>query len=566
MNATVRMTSIGRPRSVLLFASYEERYAARAIGNALWNKALKCWECSLSDTTFHDLVTHEVSMSPELAAMVQERRECLERAALIKREPPTAYLHPSRMEPLKHQIQGVAYIHAMWGPSGGRCMLLDEMGMGKTKQAIDAASFLLMHGKVNLVMIIAPMSVKSVWRDEICRHAISEHDVIILSGTAIQRAEMLQLARRRPCWLIVNYDQLRHNKEELTRMIEGQALIIDEAHRMKNSSTGWTKIIHEFEPAYALLMTGTPVANKPEDVFSLMDYTSRGIAGRNIYHFYDKYCQKGGYGGKQIIGYKNLNDLRDKLESISLRRLKKDCLNLPPKMYVTRYAQLSGTQESEYARMRDEMVAEYSKMDEETFKLKAKNAVSQLVRLAQICDGFVVRDGSPLWYPEQAKISVLDELLAEIWANNPMDKVIVYSRFVPVCLKLKELYDSEGSEIIYGDTKEDERGEIVRRFQQDDRPRVLFLQIQTGGVGLTLTRARHAIFFDRWWSPSVNSQAEDRIHRIGTTESVNIYSIIAENTTDQYMEKMLTKKIELSEALERESITRESLLSVLKGE
>jgi len=254
---------------------------------------------------------------------------------------------------------------------------------------------------------------------------------------------------------------------------------------------------------------------------------------------------------KQQTGYKNLNELYEKLKPLYIRRLKKDVLDLPPKIYETREVKLKPQQQKLYDRMKEDMKIMIEGMDARELQFKAPTLLVQLLRLSQIADGFITDplvDGVT-WLSENAKLSCIDELVDELTLED--NKCVIWSRFVPMVKKLYERYKEKYNAVyITGSVKMDDRADMIDKFQNDPTSKVFIGQIQSGGIGITLTAANYEIFVDKaFLSPSYILQAEDRCHRISQTKTVVIISIVAKNTVDEKWESLIKEKRKVAEHL-----------------
>lgn len=540
---------------VVITSPYYMRDICKGLKSRYWDKGTETWRVPASTASIEEVITKfeptGADIRPAVYSALQVKRgrntifmRAKERTDFKSEDSPYDYIRP----PMPHQVAGT---YAMM--QRDKVMLLDEMGLGKTKQIIDLACWRLKNGHINRVVVICPASLKWVWQDEIMKDAPEMYqDSLVLEGTRKKRDEQIKNIGRTP-WLILNYELARIHPTPLFFLSQKQMLVCDEAHRIKNMKTKQSRVIHALEPKYIVLATGTPIANKPEDIFSLTQRVEPGLLGYNFWQFTDRYCvivksKDSNNKSKWIGGYKNLEDLRSRIDTVSVRRLKANVSDLKPKTYEQQIVTMAGDQLREYKRMKNQMVAQYKEVPESQFQLHAVNVQSQLLRLQQIANGYIsLADRPPQWFKSNPKFAALDELVEDIVGSG--QKIVLWSRFRAVTEMFVNRYAAYGSDRIFGDVPTKRRFELVEQFQKGKELNVLGLQIHTGGLGLTLTAAQTQVFIDRWWSPSVNIQAEDRLHRIGTKGTVVVIDIACKDSIDMYLAKMLKGKQQWSDTI-----------------
>jgi len=283
------------------------------------------------------------------------------------------------------------------------------------------------------------------------------------------------------------------------------------------------------------------------DLYSQCGFLDPGLLGFNsFYSFQARYCrlQKrsvGSHSFNQVVGYQNLSELTDKLDRFSYRILKKDCLDLPEKIYMKRSVELTDEQALLYARIKKQAIAE---LDGKL--LTAQNVLTQILRLQQICSGYFKADDGTVINMHSNKFDELMDVLEEtdgkviIWANYTYDLEMIRD-------KLAKEYGEESVRVYYGETKADDRQKMVIDFQNPDHPLRFFVgQPRTGGYGLTLTEASTMIYFSNNYDLEIREQSEDRCHRIGQTKSVVYIDIVTEGTVDEKILNALRSKMNLA--------------------
>jgi len=323
----------------------------------------------------------------------------------------------------------------------------------------------------------------------------------------------------------------------------GYMLICDEAHKIKNPDALQAKAILKLRPKYSILMTGTPVVNRPEDAFTMADFVSPGILGGNLFEFMENFAVRGGYSGKEIIRYENLDEIKYRLARLSMRRLRKDIM-FDKKNRETRTGTLEGSQKQSYEQMRDQMFVELV-TDTNISGIRARNKLVQTLRLSQICDGYLSdKPDNNNWLKENWKFKEIDEFIEEYL--DDIGKVVLWTRFVPVVKALYNRYAKYGSTYICGEVKDTPsnpaRTNAMYKFQTDPNCKVMVAQINSAGLGLGFQPATFAIFLDRWFSPAPNGQAEDRILGIKNPVPVTIIDLVTEGCVDERWQYILARK------------------------
>ena len=328
---------------------------------------------------------------------------------------------------------------------------------------------------------------------------------------------------------------------------EDVMLVVDESSRIKRPGAKRTKFITKIgkQAKYRRILTGTPVTKGPEDVYRQFAFLDPYILGyESFYSFRARYCIMGGYENRQIVAYENVDELTKSIEGHSFRILKKDCLDLPEKIYQRAYVDLSEAQRRLYNTMKDEWVADYQ---EET--IEAPEAITRLLRMQQITCGWFPSENPVPIDDKNPRIELLKEILSEIDG-----KAIIWARF-RADLKLIE-NELAGMAVSYhGGVSNDDRMKAVDDFQNNPKVKYFIGQPQSGGIGLTLTAASYAIYYSNSFDLEVRLQSEDRCHRIGTTNNVTYIDIEANKTIDKKIIKALRDKKSLADLITRDPMS-----------
>ena len=457
-----------------------------------------------------------------------------------------------KTKPFSHQLEGVEY-----GLKYDRWFLGDEQGLGKTKQVIDiAVARKVMYGYRFCLIVCGVNTLKWNWVNEI--HTHSKEDAYILGqrrkGTKIRigstkdKLEDLKLMYDRkephPYFIITNVESFSDkNIADTISDLCKKGIIgmcaADEMHKMKNPTAQQTKGFLKCLPYCRIGMTGTPLMNSPMDLYVILKWL--GYESHAFYSFKQHYCVMGGYGGYEIVGYKNLDQLTAQVREIMLRRLKSEVLDLPEKIYVDDIVEMEGKQAVMYKEVEAGLKADYINGD-----IDLTNPLSALIRLRQTT-GYpgILSDE----ITESAKLDRMEELVENCTSND--EKVIIFSNWTQmtdaICNKLKSSRHKVG--VITGETPDSSRQEIVDVFQNSSDLSVLVGTIGAMGTGLTLTAATTVIFVDEPWNKALFDQAVDRAHRIGQKNNITIYSIMCKDTIDERIHNLIYKKGAMSDAI-----------------
>lgn len=307
-------------------------------------------------------------------------------------------------------------------------------------------------------------------------------------------------------------------------------------HNCKNPTSQQGKGLLKLSASAQIAMTGTPLLNTPLDLYVPLKWL--GYESHSFYAFKNHYCIMGGYGGYQIMGYQNTKELRDTLGEMMLRRLKEDVLDLPEKLYVNEYVEMSAEQEKIYDEILNDLRLNVDKI------ALSPNPLSQLIRLRQATDytGILSSD-----IKVSAKLDRMEDLVEEAVANGK--KVVVFSNWTEVTDIALERLKRFNPATITGKIKDADTNLQKDKFQNDDTCKVIVGTTPKMGVGYTLTAGTIVIFLDEPWTNGDKEQALDRCHRIGTSENITIYTLLTKNTIDERVNDIVRGKGELSDAL-----------------
>ena len=538
---TLRLTLTGMSRAD--FGEALQR--AKAIPGRRWNPEEKVWEFP-ADVQTAERVLHTIRPVPSSDVMKWIRQARSERAEELATTLPadaSRELGISWAEKL-YPYQRAAIEFMVDHPS---CLLADDMGLGKTVQALSAVYEYSLHiGDQDFIerprLIICPNSVKGSWAREV--EQWTNLPAFVIDGkTAEKRRHQLEKYSREPgAHLIVNWEKIRAKRvagkvvmaEPLIREIDWLAIIADEAHRAKNRKSQQTLGLWQLAAPVKLALTGTPILNSPDEVWALLAWLRPEQYGRGggrlpYWTFYDQYVDyyEGAYG-RVITGVRNPDALRFELHDKLVRRTKGAVLDLPPKTRRFIEVDLLPKQRKLYDEAEKQMWIEIAKeqgpeaLDKSIIDLP--NGAARCTRLRQIASSPALLGGDDV----SAKLDTAVELIEDAGRQ-----VVVFSEFKTTCSLLAERLAKRkiSSALITGDIPPEERTDSVMRFQEGDID-VMICTLDAGGVGITLTAADTVIFLERDWTPAINEQAEDRLHRIGQTSHVTVVILQGLDTVD----------------------------------
>lgn len=451
-------------------------------------------------------------------------------------------------------------------------LLADEQGLGKTIEGMNLALYNKKYNKLKHCLIIACVnSAKYNWVDDIIKHTNGEYVPYIL-GSRLKRdgtvrtdggsAEKLQdlmcghmYGKKEqpplPFFLVINIEAFHYRKdrhylirERLTTLLNKGTIgmvILDEVHRNCSPSSKQGKQILKLKKDCTakvewLPMTGTPIVNKPTDVFTPLKLID-GHTYNSYYTWCENFCVYGNFG--DIIGYKNIPQLKQMLQGNMLRRLKSEVLDLPPKLHTIEYVENTSYQDKLYKKVLLDTINHKDDI------LSSNNPMVKMLKLRQV-------NGSPelidqnlkvdkSYLAKNSKMARLVELVSTIVANG--EKVVIFSNWVESLRTIYRFLAKDYKICCYtGTMKQEDREKDKQTFMNDPSYPVMIGTVGALGVSHTLTVANNVIFYDLPWNPATMEQAEDRCHRTGTTSTVNVYSIITKDTVDEKVYKLIQDK------------------------
>jgi SNF2 family DNA or RNA helicase len=463
--------------------------------------------------------------------------------------------YPFKNKPFDHQA---AYLERFWEDK--EVALFAEMGTGKSFMLINNASMLYDKGKINAMLIVAPKGVYRNWyRSELPKH-MPDHVSYKMAcwSPSPRKAEKLEMEVMLNAVddlriLIMNIEAFSTEKglsyARTFLRVTNAFMAIDESTTIKTPTAKRTKGIIKVgrDARYRRIATGSPVTKSPLDLYSQCEFLGPDCLNASSYYaFQARYAilverRMPTHTFKQIVGYRRLDELQEKLDAFAFRVTKEECLDLPDKVYTRRDVELTDEQRKAYDQMKFMALAQ---IDGEL--MSTNNALTQLMRLHQIvCGHGKFDDGQEFDLPSNR----ITELMGCLSETN--SKVIIWANYRKDIEKIKHAIQKEygmtSVATYFGDTEAEERQNIVTRFQDpDDDLRFFVGNPRTGGYGLTLTAATVVIYYSNSFDLEVRLQSEDRAHRIGQTSKVTYIDLITPDTVDEHIVKALRNKINIA--------------------
>lgn len=426
---------------------------------------------------------------------------------------------------LPYQKDGVQFIFN----KNGRALLADDMGIGKTFQAIAYFEFV----KKFPVLIVCPATLKLNWESEIIKWT-KLNNIYIVNG----RSDTIPL---RSNIMIINYDIIQNYIEQI-KNLNIKIMICDESHFLKSPKTKRTKAIKKIGKniKQIIALTGTPILNKPIEIFTTLNLLRPDLFN-SFFRFANRYCDPKYNGfGTTYNGATNIEELHEILtKEVMIRRLKKDVLKDLPEKLIS-IIPLEIDNKNEYKKAENDFSSWLLEKEKKVVKVEALTRIEKLKQLAVEGKLKQVED----WISNVLEES--NKLVIMCTHHFTIDYLI--EKFKGISVKLD------------GRNSQKEKNESVKKFQEDEKIKLFIGNIKAAGVGITLTAADKLAFIELGWNPSEHDQASDRIHRIGQKNSCNIYYIIAKNTIEEDIITLIDKKRKIVDAIHDGKITEDDNL------
>ncbi|HWE05504.1 MAG TPA: DEAD/DEAH box helicase [Rhizomicrobium sp.] len=434
---------------------------------------------------------------------------------------------------LKHPLlpyQRDGMLHLAFGE---RALLADEMGLGKTIQAIAACELLARRGQASRVLVVCPASLKAEWEEQIARFC--ERRVRLVFGP---RAERRRAYGERTFFTIVNYEQVLSDADDINAVAAPDVVVLDEAQRIKNWHTKTARCVKSLRSPYAFVLTGTPIENRIDELYSILQYLDPEILGP-LFRFNRDFYELDGRG--RPVDYKNLGELRERVSPLILRRRKSDVeTQLPARTVKNYFVPMADEQRARYqdyetpasillalARRRPLTPAEFDRM------------MMLLACMRMVCDTPAILDPTCRVSP---KLEELENILSDL-LEEPDRKVIVFSEWERMLQMVRDLAAEMGVECAWhtGSVPQARRRLEINRFKQDPACR-LFLSTDSGSVGLNLQVASAVVNVDLPWNPAKLEQRIARAWRKNQMRSVTVANLVCEESIEHNILHLLASK------------------------
>jgi len=423
-----------------------------------------------------------------------------------------------------YQVEGVRWMYRLSELQMGG-ILADDMGLGKTLQAL---TFVQARGRGALV--VCPSSLVSNWAAEVRKWTPGLSSAEFVGG---KRGEIPEVDILITSYAILRIDAAKFHAREF------EIAILDEAQQIKNPEAQISKAVHRLKAKHRFAVTGTPVENSLQDLWSIMHFALPGYLGQRK-AFMERFEKPMRKGGDPALARR----LARRLKPVVMRRLKSDVAkDLPERIELVRYCELSSKQAGVYRQLLQESRSQVDAADDGKKRMVALTA---LLRLRQACCDLRLLPNLNVEDKDAGiKLEELELMLEEAVAGG--HRVLVFSQFVQLLQGVVPMLLERGWDYCYLDGSTKKRGEVVERFQEGSAP-VFLISLKAGGVGLNLTEADTVIHLDPWWNPAVEAQATDRAHRIGQKKVVTSYKLITRGTVEEKILALQEEKKQMMEA------------------
>ncbi|MBN1343359.1 MAG: DEAD/DEAH box helicase [Phycisphaerae bacterium] len=479
---------------------------------------------------------HEVTIYPDAEEHIQRRlfaERITEKMAEIRK---ATKKHPLRKTLLKtellpYQLDGIAFAVA-----AGRAILADDMGLGKTIQGIGVAELLAREAGVTRVLIVCPASLKSQWRSEIRR--FSDRTCQLVIGSAEERTRQYDNGA---FFTICNYEQVLRDIMAIER-VKWDLIVLDEGQRIKNWEAKTSRVIKALTSPFALVLSGTPLENRLDDLFSVTEFIDDRRLGP-AFRFFNRHRVVDEKG--KVLGYKNLDELRATLRPILLRRTRASVMrDLPPR--TTEILRIAPT--AEQLDLHDaqkpiisQILNKHYISEMDLLRLQKALLISRMA-----ADGTFLVDKEPPGY--SSKLEAIDDLLGDL-LQEPDRKIVLFSEWTTMLNLIEPIIEKHGARFVRldGSVPQKKRQQLVHAFQKEPDCR-LFITTNAGATGLNLQAANTVVNVDLPWNPAVLEQRIARAHRMGQKNPVQVFVLVTENTIEEGLLKTLSAKHELAMA------------------
>jgi SNF2 family DNA or RNA helicase len=458
----------------------------------------------------------------ERQEMAQRERELL--AQLEAGEVPEVLRDSVRVPLYPYQMRGALFLAYR-----GRAILGDDMGLGKTVQTLAAVELLARERGIERVLVVAPASVKYQWETEIRK--FTDRAVQVIDGAVAERRRQYG---QPTFYRLINYEIAVRDLDELNAW-QPDLIVLDEAQRIKNWEAKTTRAVKRLRSRYAAVLTGTPLENKLEELYSIVQFVDDHRLGPAFQFLHDhRLLDENG----KLLGYRNLDKIREKLTPILLRRTREEVLaQLPARTDTTVYVEMADAQRGPYAEHSHTLARLLQK--KYLTEIDRRRILASITNLRMLCDCTFLLDQQTKVSP---KLEELEELLRELLFTGP-HKVVIFSQWETMLRLAAETVEKLGIgyAVLHGGIPGKERRSLLERFREDGGCRV-FLSTDAGGTGLNLQAADTVINLEVPWNPAVLEQRIARVHRMGQHRPVQVFNLVMRDSIEERVLRTLAVK------------------------
>ena len=438
---------------------------------------------------------------------------------------------------LPYQLEGMLHL-----AFGERVLLADEMGLGKTIQAIAACELLRREKNIRRVLVVCPASVKAEWEDQIARFTEACSMRFVVGPRA---ARLFAYGDKPAFYTIVNYEQVVGDADDINRILKPDVVILDEAQRIKNWQTKTARMVKTLRAPYAFVLTGTPIENRIDEIYSIVQYLNPEIFGP-LFRFNRDFYQLDERG--RPIGFKNMGELNKRLKLVMLRRRKKDVESeLPERTVKNFFVSMEPEQQARYDDYNYQAAIIIAKAQKRPLLPKEFERLQQLLAcMRMVCDSPAILDPTCRISP---KIEELEGILGDL-LQEPDRKIVVFSEWERMLVLVRDLAGEMGLECAWhtGSVPQQRRRAEIARFKTDPGCR-LFLSTDAGATGLNLQAANAVVNVDLPWNPAKLEQRIARAWRKNQTRKVTVVNLVTENSIEHNILGILAQKQAMADGI-----------------